>query len=230
MEDRSQRRKISRPLLVGGHLLFGFARRLPDTRALVREEKEGLILAVVDFRNQHRPTECCAKLIALQPVVLLRAVVFERREEIGGVQVIVPQILKCRAVKLIRARTRDRIHNAANVAAELGVEGIGLHAEFLQGVGIRHGIRSVAVVVVVLSSVQNIVGRIGPAAIHRYRCDPWIRRSGSDVRVNRIGLDAGHQLHQLSGIASVEGQIFNPLLVDHALQRDGLRIDGFGRG
>ena len=142
--------------------------RLALRRALVGEEKETFVTAVVDFWNENRPAQGGTKLVAFQAIVAadVRARRDGRIEEIACVDGFVANELEGAAMDTVGAGLGDGVDQTARLAAEFGGKVVGLDAEFLQGIGVGHRVGSVGVVVVVLRAVEDVVGAVGAVAIH----------------------------------------------------------------
>ena len=199
-------------LTLGGrrHQRGQVGRALLLQRALVGAEEERPVL-------DDRAAERAAELLAVQ------AVVDAGREEVVGVHRRIAQVAEAEAAEIVGARAGDGVDDRAGVAPVLGAEGVGLDRELLQGVGIGHRVRAVAVVVVVRPAVHDVVGRIGARAVGRDAARAGIGRAGGHIGAG-IGDHAGNQRHQLRGIAAVERQFLDPLLVDDGLQRARHRV------
>src|SRR5262245_38319518 len=95
-----------------------------------RAEKEGLVLTVVNPRDAHRPAE-------RHPVIVL----FEHAglvlEVIARVEEVIARELIDRPVIFVRARTRRKVQAPALRAAGFGLEAVGVHGEFRDGVNWR---------------------------------------------------------------------------------------------
>src|SRR6185369_8047717 len=102
-------------------------RRLPDVRALVAAEEEQPI-------PSNRPTERPAKLVAIEAVVLARAVGAPRGKLMLCVEAVVAPELERVAVEQVRARLRDGVDRRARVHAAPRRERARLDAELLQRV------------------------------------------------------------------------------------------------
>src|SRR5207253_4669083 len=93
------------------------------------EKEESVVAAVIDVRDIHRTSQGAAELISLQSVG-------GSGEEAQSVDRRVAMEFEERAMQGIGAGARDCVDNAAGVTAVLRAEAVGLHAEFLQRVGI----------------------------------------------------------------------------------------------
>src|SRR5271170_6559813 len=86
-----------------------------DARALVVEEKEGLVSSIVELGNEHRPTNRSSKqiltILSLRLILLLGEVVV-------GVEGVVADVLPDIDVKLIGSGTDDSIDDSAGRVPE----------------------------------------------------------------------------------------------------------------
>ena len=95
--------------------------------ALVRDEEEGLVAAVVQLGEDDRPAGCHAEIVLLVDGL-------GRAEKAPGVQFLVAQELVDVAVEIVGARFGDEADGAAGSVAHVGFEAAGRHAEFGDGV------------------------------------------------------------------------------------------------
>src|SRR5262245_35526814 len=100
-----------------------------------------------------------AELIALQPVALTRC------EEVRGIDRVVASIFKDAPVNIVGSGFGYSINHRTEIPAVFGTEIVGLHAEFLQRVRIGSGVRSIAVMVVVRTAIEDKVGRVAAPAV-----------------------------------------------------------------
>ena len=77
-----------------------------------------------------RPAHCVSVLVPLQSS-------FARVEESPGVQIVIPQKLKCCAVDGVRSALGNGVHERAAEAAVFGIETVGNQVELLNRVEIR---------------------------------------------------------------------------------------------
>ena len=178
-------------------------------RALIGAEEEGLV-------PHDWAADRAAVLRALQPVV------DARRKEIVGVELVVAEVAEAQPVELVGPRAGDGVDDRADIPAVLRAEAVRLDAELLQRVRIRHRVGTVAVMIVVGPAVEHVVGRVAACAARRHRLRPRVGRAGRQV--GTIGQDAGHERHQLRGVAAVQRQVFDALLIDHGSQRAAGRV------
>ena len=135
-----------------------------------------------------------------------------------------PHVTEREPVKGVRARPRDGVHDRADVAAVFRAERVGLHAEFLQRVRIRHRVGRVAVMIVVGPAVEHVVGGVRARPARRNRLRAWIGGARREARA-RVGLHARDELHQLRRVPAVQRQLLDPALVDHRAQRSRRGVD-----
>src|SRR5436190_22411284 len=91
------------------------------------------------MRDGNRAANRGAELVATELTGLQATRILE---EIGGVQLIVPQEFPHVAVKLVTSRLDGCIKNASACPAKLRAEGAGLYLEFLNSIhGRQHGVR-----------------------------------------------------------------------------------------
>ena len=161
-------------------------RAAADLRALEREEEEG---SVAYYRTAHgRPV-----LITFQAVVGLlgRIIRVWRSVPLRRIQVMVPHVQEAAAMEFVGPRLGDGIDDPTRVSAKLRAEVVRLDAELLQRIRIRQRHGGVAVVVIVLTAIQDVVGRVSAATVNRNRRYPGIGRARGHARapVNRNPCD-----------------------------------------
>src|SRR5262249_17170779 len=126
--------KIALEHLCGGPRIEKSDRAGAVAEPFRRAEKEGLVLTVVNPRDAHRPAE-------RHPVIVL----FEHAglvlEVIARVEVIIARELIDCPVIFVRARARRKVQAPALRATGLGLEAVGVHGEFRDGVN-RGGVQT----------------------------------------------------------------------------------------
>ena len=163
----------------------------------------------------------------------LQAIVHAGREEVGGVDLVMTEVPEPEAAELVGAGAGHRVDHRPHVPAVFGAEAVGLDAELLQRVGVRHRVGCVVVVVVVRSAVEHVVDRVAARAARRDGLHARIRRAREQVAA--VGQHPGHELEQVRRIAPVERQLLEPFLIDDGLQGarhrvDRARLTGHGEG
>ena len=192
--------------------------------ALVAEQEEGLVLAVVDFRDANRTADGTAPAVE-QEVRTRRAGLVQ--EEIVGPETGALEGVVDAAVEVVGAALDADVGDAALGLAELGVEGVGLDLELLHDVGGRHvgggdfegiggggGRRAVNrdVVQVALGAAHREVDDVGG----------FERTVQADAAVER---HAGGQADQQERIAVGERQIRDAFGIDHGAQGGGFGVE-----
>ena len=222
----AERGKIAPPLGFRRDDAVHRQRSLAIARPLVGKEEESPVTPVIQAPEVDRSSERRPELVALEPVILFVPKGVDRREKVRGIEGVVAQKVECGAVQSVGARPRDGVHDPAEVAPEFGAEVVGLDAEFLKRVRVRHGIGGVAVMVVVLPAVQDVVCRIGPPAVHGNRRHAGVRGSRGHVGPG-VCLNPRDESHQLRGISAIQRELFDSFLVDDGLEsrRHGVDVD-----
>ena len=131
-----------------------------------QEEKQ---LVFLDGSSKH-----AAKLIALQVIPDIgdaTAVV----SAVCGIKHVVPDVLECVAVKLVRARFRNHVDRARWMRAILGGQRAGFYLELLDRVGERKRKILIAQRVVVRAAIEPVGNAALRAAGNRGNCGRWIR-------------------------------------------------------
>ena len=199
-EVRDRIREPLRDQLPKLRRLDGPQQRRPaiETQSFVRDEVEQLVLG-------DGPAVRRAELIEFERVLF-------RRENRFGIERIVSQELVRGSVKLIAARLGHHVHRRRAVAAELRGEIVRREPELLNQVDVGiDGRPARRELIVVVGSVEQEVVRAVALAV-----DEGGVAAGrpAEDRVARIRRRARLQLHQLKGVASVQRQLGDPLLVD----------------
>ena len=194
-------RKISRPLQRGRHV----PQACPGDRLQPPFEADQEEALVADDRAAQR----AAKLVAPQPQPLFV-------EEAARVQHLVAQVLKRRAMELIRPGTHRDADNAARKAAVFGREARSDYAELLDCVQRWPHLRPAADRIAVADAIDVEISLITAGAIDR--------REGSLPAP--AGHHAGHQEREVGEIAALQRQVLDLFVDDHiAFDRAALEID-----
>ena len=191
--------------------------------ALIAEQEEGLVLAVVDFRDGHRTAERTTP--AVEEEVRTRCAGLVQEEVVGPEAGTLEGIVRA-AVEGVGPALDADVGDAALGLAELGVEGVGLHLELLHDVGRRHIGRSHFI---------GIGGRGSGRAINRNVVQVAAGSTHGEVddmgRLERaiqadaaIKGNAGGESDQQERIPVRERQAGYALGVDHGAEGGALRI------
>ena len=100
---------------------------LPDAQALIVDEEETAVGAVIHVRNTNRAAQRCTELIPLVGAAPLL-------KEVARVEFVIAQKLKDSAVKVIRTGLDCGIEDGAVAAAELSAITTGLDFELLDSI------------------------------------------------------------------------------------------------
>ncbi len=120
----------------------------------------------------------------------------------SGVQYLVTKKLKHVTVKIVCARFRYHVDDAARIPAVLGVKSVRQDAKLLNGIRRRLDHRQVDELVVGLAPVHGVVVRTSATAVHRD--DSRLVAAVEKVGTN-LGLHSRLELEQLVSVARVQG-------------------------
>ena len=134
-----------------------------------------------------------------------------------------PHVAEGHALELVAPRPRHGVDDRAGVAPVFGAEAVGLDAELLERVRIRHRVGRVAVVVVVRPAVEHVVGGVGARAARGHRLHARIGRARGEAG-RRVRQHAGDERHQLRGVPAVQREVLDALLIDHRPQRAAVGV------
>ncbi len=127
---------------------------------------------------------------------------------------------------IIGARPRYRVDDGSGAPPVLGPKIVGLHAELLQRIGIRHGQGHVRIRIVVERAVQREVHHVAARSVGgEPRADqpparPAVLQPAGIVR----GVDAGQQQNELRGVPPVQRKLPDPPRVHDGLERGRLGV------
>src|SRR5262249_29549926 len=93
-----------------------------------------------------------------------------------------------------------------------------------QRVRIRKRAGRIRIQIVVLRAIQDVVGGVRSPSVHRYGRYARIGGSGGDTGVG-VRRDADDQAHELRGVAAVQGQLLDALLVNNGFERGRAGVD-----
>ena len=206
---RRNRGEIAAQHGLGRHEADGFRRVASLDLALVTAEEEQPVF-------QQRSAERAAELVALQRVAL-------GREEVPGVEPVVPHELEHVAVEAIRSRLRDDVDGGGGVVPVARRQRAGLDLELLDRVGERRGEVQVVEGIVVRAAVHDVRHAVGLAAGDGNR-DRRVVLVGVEIPGRRRRRETGEE-NQLRGLAAVERNLVDPLVVDDLSHTRGARFD-----
>ncbi len=182
---------------------------LRQLEALVVAEEERLVLL-------QRTADAAAELILIE-----RRLRPGGREEVAGVEPIVPVELETRSVEVVRPGLGDDVDDATRGAADFGGVHVGLDFHLRDRVDRRLDDHGADVALVVVDAVQQLVVLVVHRAVDRdrRRLAAIVGAGAAGERVRHAFVRARHELHQPHEVAPVHRQILHGLLGDQRTER-----------
>ena len=218
---------------------FGIPLRdqLPELRRLHRSEQRHAAVQAQAFVGDEVKELVRRDPAAVGPAELIEAQrILGGRENRLGIERVIAKELVHGAVELVAAGLGHHVDGRRAVAAELGGEIVRRDPEFLNQVDVRidGGAAGGELVVVVGAIEQEVVGAVALTVDERRVAAGRAAEDG----IAGIRRGARLQLHQLEGVAAVERQLGDALLVDQIREaaffgvdqrRVALHLDRFGQ-
>ncbi len=144
-------------------------------------------------------------------------------EIVGGVEVLVLDVVPCAAVDIVGSTACDDIHDGAGVAAVLGFVVVEDDTDFLERVWRRVVDAGVVEEIVPHEAVEeHEVLRVAGAGCGEGGALGVAGEGGGCVDVD----DAGEKCGEGDGVVSVDGEIFDEFFINHGAESCRLCVDG----
>ena len=152
-------------------------------------------------------------------------------EEIARVEVSVADEFEQAAMELVGSRLGHDIDDRAGMQPVARGNAVGLHAEFLQGVGEGKRQVHIGMRIVVIAAVEQIVIPVDLASGYGDADSSRVivRRDDAARRVRRHHRSAGEQ-DQIGRLPSIEREVHDPALIDDLGDGGVLRLHHYGVG